>query len=269
MYTQNLITSCEYRTGTTSLCKHFHHSYEIIFVQEGTIDVQINHSCYTATKGDLIFISYLEEHAITSLSDSYHRYFVTLSPAQLDKLAISPKILSIFKNRPLGFCHVFSVEDHFTFMENSFNILLNEYLHTDEFSQNLIISTLNTLLIHLFRNFPKQFPLYEKEFKTEIYAVQDYIEKHFQQDIKISNLAQMFYINTYYLTHLFKDMTGYSPKQYLVLCRLVYAKELLHTTTLSIHEVAYRCGFKDTNNFIRLFKDKYGITPLKYRRHLL
>lgn len=268
MSTQNIITNCEYKADITALNRHFHNTYQIILIKEGSANLKINDSSYLLSTGDLVFISYLEEHTINILSETYKRYFITLSPFQLDKLVLSPKLLSIFKNRPKGFSHSFNTGDAFPLIENTFKLLLNEYTNSDELSDDFISCTLNTLLINLYRKFPNQFPLYSKDLNPTIHKVQSYIEQHFAEDIKIAEFADIFFINPYYLTHIFKELTGYSPKQYLILTRLFHAKDLLVDTTLPINEIAYRSGFKDTNNFIRLFKSKFGITPLKYRQNI-
>ena len=76
----------------------------------------------------------------------------------------------------------------------------------------------------------------------------------------------IFYINHSYLTHVFKQQVGYSPKQYILLNRLSYAQELLETTQLQISQIAYRCGFGDVNNFIRAFKSYSGLSPNQFRQ---
>ena len=98
-----------------------------------------------------------------------------------------------------------------------------------------------------------------------ILAVQSYIEEHFAEPLSISDLAGRVFMTPCYLTHRFKDATGYSPKQYLVLHRIAYAKELLAESSLPVSEVAFRAGFTDVNNFIRTFKRDAGDTPLRYR----
>ncbi len=79
--------------------------------------------------------------------------------------------------------------------------------------------------------------------------------------------ARDFYLSPSYVSHAFRDRTGYSPKQYLVLCRLFYARELLLTTTQSVSQIAVRCGFGEVNNFIRTFRKHTDTTPAKYRRN--
>lgn len=95
---------------------------------------------------------------------------------------------------------------------------------------------------------------------------QAYIDAHFCEALPLKKLARRFYISPSYLSHAFRDWTGYSPKQYIMLSRLSYARELLLTTGDGVAAVAARCGFGDVNNFIRSFRQETGLTPAAYRR---
>ena len=96
--------------------------------------------------------------------------------------------------------------------------------------------------------------------------VQRYIESHFAEDLRISDLAKAFYMNHCYMTHLFKKQVGYSPKQYLLLNRLSYAQELLENSDLPVSQIAFQCGFGDANNFIRAFRESFGLSPSQFRQ---
>ena len=65
---------------------------------------------------------------------------------------------------------------------------------------------------------------------------------------------------------LFKARTGYSPHEYIVLRRIDEAKSLLHTTSLSVKQIAFRVGYHSEVNFISSFTAKTGISPAVFRR---
>lgn len=64
-----------------------------------------------------------------------------------------------------------------------------------------------------------------------------------------------------HLFRLFKQHLQLSPQQYLIRLRLNKAEELLQTTSLSVSEVAFSCGFNDLCHFSRLFKRRFGVPP--------
>ena len=65
---------------------------------------------------------------------------------------------------------------------------------------------------------------------------------------------------------MFRSRTGYSPHEYIVLRRIDEAKSLLHTTALSVKEIAFRVGYHSEVNFISSFTAKTGVSPAAFRR---
>ncbi len=67
------------------------------------------------------------------------------------------------------------------------------------------------------------------------------------------------------LLPVFKEVTGYSPMDYLLRIRLSRASELLLNTEQSIAEISEACGFHDANYFSRQFRKRYNCSPRNYR----
>jgi len=72
--------------------------------------------------------------------------------------------------------------------------------------------------------------------------------------------------NPNYLSRKFKETAGIGVHEYLVFTRLQHAALELVTTEDSVTEIAFRCGFSDSNYFKDAFKKKYGLTPRAYRK---
>jgi len=257
-----IVLECRYNDSLVPYTQHAHMSYEMIFIKKGTINLTVGKKSYVVPENKLIFISNLEEHSIKILSQEYQRYFVILSSDKLDRHISDKELISVFKNRPDNFVHYVDAPEN---TENIMKRIRHEYQNRDSFSEDMIVCQIKELLVHLYRTGRHVFPMPDKTIKTEVYAVRQYIDRHFRDDLKISDLADRFYISVYYLTHSFKDLTGYSPKQYILLNRLSYAKSLLADRELSIKQVAIQSGFYDSSSFIRSFKKEFGITPNRYR----
>ena len=58
---------------------------------------------------------------------------------------------------------------------------------------------------------------------------------------------------------------GLSPMEYLASRRVAQARILLFSTTLSIKEIAFRCGFSDPYYFTKVFTKRTGLCPTRYR----
>ena len=238
----------------------------MIYVEAGAIEIHIQEKNYPAGPGSLIFLNKLEEHSLTVRSEPYRRYFAIVSAAELERAFPLSSLPAVFKNRPSGFCHCVDLSAEGGYPLCLFRRLREEYEANAPQSEQMIRSILEQILILVSRACPQDFSFREGGPASRIKEVQRYIEAHFTEELKISALADRFFLNHCYLTHLFKNQVGYSPKQYILLNRLSYAQELLETTSLQVAQIAFKCGFGDANNFIRAFREWYGVSPNQYRQ---
>ena len=96
--------------------------------------------------------------------------------------------------------------------------------------------------------------------------IMNYIHAHWREDISIEQLAAQEYVSAGYLSRFFKKFTGITFTEYLVDFRLQNACRDLERTTDTVTKIALANGFKNTNSFIKYFREKYEITPNRYRR---
>lgn len=96
--------------------------------------------------------------------------------------------------------------------------------------------------------------------------VKVYIEKHYDQELSLSDLAQQVFVSPYHLAHVFKEEVGMSPIQYLIKCRIDEAKRLLVETGQSVRDIALKVGYPNANYFNLLFSKMTGHSPGKYRK---
>ena len=98
--------------------------------------------------------------------------------------------------------------------------------------------------------------------------VQEYIDHHFREPLTLQNLGDALHASPYYLSHVFKEASGYSPMQYLTRRRIGEAQNLLVETDLPIARIAEQVGY-DTQNYFNLQFSKYvGMPPRKFRQSL-
>ncbi len=96
--------------------------------------------------------------------------------------------------------------------------------------------------------------------------IEQYILENISQKIYIDELCSRFNVSRNSLYELFYNEFGVAINEFMIIKRIEYAKELLRNSDKSVSEISCLCGFIDYNYFIRIFKTKCDITPLKYRK---
>ncbi len=98
-----------------------------------------------------------------------------------------------------------------------------------------------------------------------ILKVKEYISKHFTEEIRLADLADLVGMSTTSFSRFFKLRSGKTLSDYVVEMRLGVAARKLVDTTDSISEICYDCGFNTLSNFNRLFRKHKGCSPREFR----
>lgn len=101
--------------------------------------------------------------------------------------------------------------------------------------------------------------------KQDMQNVKNYLEQNYQERITLDILSEIFYINKFYLTRLFRAQFGISVNNYLMQVRLSHAKDMLCSSDMSVKNIGHICGVGNANYFTRMFKKSEGMTPGEYR----
>ena len=99
--------------------------------------------------------------------------------------------------------------------------------------------------------------------------VKKYIEEHYMNEIKLSDLALVAHVTPSYLSTKFKKETGISFTEYLVKYRIHKAEELIRSENISFKEIADMVGYNDYVQFSKMFKKYNGVSPSMYRKNSL
>lgn len=99
-----------------------------------------------------------------------------------------------------------------------------------------------------------------------IHDIAKYLERHYQQEISLQDIAARFFLSREYIARKFKQEYGVTLLDYLSRFRIDKAKQLLHNPHLRIAQVAEMVGYQDEKYFSKVFKKLEGITPGEFRR---
>jgi AraC-like DNA-binding protein len=93
-----------------------------------------------------------------------------------------------------------------------------------------------------------------------------YVLAHFHENINRDKMAETVNLSPGYFSNLFRSEVGMSFSDYLIQVRVENAKSLLRRFDLSVDAISKKCGFNSLAHFSRTFKDRCGLSPLKYRK---
>ena len=98
-----------------------------------------------------------------------------------------------------------------------------------------------------------------------IQEILDELDQHFAEKFSLDELAHRYHVSPGCLSSHFHEQVGMSPMQYITQRRLTHARVLLIKTNLNVSKIATLCGYNDTSNFVRRFRQQYHVTPLQFR----
>ena len=93
-----------------------------------------------------------------------------------------------------------------------------------------------------------------------------FVLAHFSENINRDKMADMVNLSPGYFSNLFRSEVGMSFSDYLIQVRIENAKSLLRRFDLSVEAISKKCGFNSLAHFSRTFKDRCGLSPLKFRK---
>lgn len=105
------------------------------------------------------------------------------------------------------------------------------------------------------------------DFPQFIHSIYNHIDMYYNEKITADMLAELYYVNKYYMAREFKRCSGIAINEYVTRVRIEKAKELLHYTDMRIIKIAEEVGFYNSSHFIKAFHSRENITPLDYRKH--
>ncbi|MBQ9965138.1 MAG: AraC family transcriptional regulator [Clostridia bacterium] len=258
------IENITYSEEISHFSAHKHNVYQVLYITEGAVELNISNKTYNINAPAVVFISHLEEHDFKVKSKTYKRYALYINPEKLKGFTRDNRLISIFSNRPENFQHYISVDETNNLIRSVFEILYSEF-NSKNASADILNGQFKCLLLILSKNYPKHFSSANCTIENIVAKIKYELESDFSREHSLEALAKKHNVSIYYLSHAFKATTGYGIKQYLILCRISAAKEMLTYTELSISEICFSVGFNDLSNFSRIFTRITGHSPSAYR----
>ena len=248
---------------------HQHDFYEVYYFIGGSVEYSVEGRTYELKSGDLLLINPLELHQprIAPDQQDYERIVLWINKNYLSELC--------FNKTSLTRCFDSSQPDHTnllrpTKIQQTYISAMLDELITENTSDGYAVeiaseAILLRFLVELNRlTIDSSSALRKDEASSSIIPdVLEYINKHFCEKLTLNEIADEFFVSKYYLSHAFNNVVGTSVHRYIVLKRLIHAKQMLLSGIKST-TAATNCGFNDYAGFYRAFTAEYGVTPTEF-----
>lgn len=234
---------------------------ELLFVRNGKSRYVIDNNIYPLKKGDMVVTNCGVLHdEILDMEDNVAYYSLAINHLQIPGL---PENFLI----PEEDCPVIPTGENYevfnTLFRTIYELLVSNEIGVEETCHYLMMSVL-ALVIKLDRaKLPDEKNISQS---TLIMQIRNYLDENYMNDLSLQSISNTFHISTYYLAHVFKEETGYSPMNYIIRRRIGEAQSLLITTKKTITEISTLVGFSNPNNFNIRFQKQVGLTPRQYRK---
>ncbi len=139
---------------------------------------------------------------------------------------------------------------------------MKAYEHDATYGKGVLLSAVIDLLIFL-----KRYSLKNTSSATGMVSnAINFINKNIVEPLTIDTICNAIHVSKYHFCREFKQATEITVMKYILKTRLVMAKNMLLSENLSVTDVSLHCGFSSVSFFSRVFKDEFGISPLKYKK---
>lgn len=99
-------------------------------------------------------------------------------------------------------------------------------------------------------------------------SIEEIVSNNYTFNLTLEEYAKLACKSVPTFKREFKKIFNDTPAKWVMRKRMALASELLENTKLSISEITFECGFENQTHFSRIFKEKVGMSPLKFRLSL-
>ncbi|WP_091482662.1 AraC family transcriptional regulator [Gracilibacillus orientalis] len=260
---------------------HSHDYFEIYMFHKGDCKYLINDHVIQLHENDIIVMNGSALHGPTPTEGQpYERTVIEFSPEWMRSIINQlnvPEILTPFDqlgNILLRDINVQQFEEiHSLLQKINIKQLNLENSAKKSIEKRMLKGEITTLLIELLfilyalsKSKLTSMPVGNTNKMKHVNKVITWIDYHYSQNLTLDEISDHLHISKYYMSRIFKDITGITVMQYMMQRRLLRSKYLLEMhPEKSILDIALESGFESASHFSRKFRKHYQFTPTEYR----
>ena len=252
--------------------------YKITLKNDFRGSVRYGAGTYDFQKGGMAFLAPGQAVQMTADVNDFEGYALYFDPRLLEGRPLAQGILEYgFFDYATAEALLLS-ENEKTTMNSLFEAMSEELATTniDTFTEDVVVAQLELLLRHSNRFYNRQFQQRKSLHHDLISRLHDYLNARLTAEETAldglpspQDIAAALHVSQRYLSDMLKALTGKTTQQHIHLALVEKAKLLLGQTTLSTAEIAFRLGFEHPQSFNKLFRQRTGESPAKFRRDRL
>jgi len=263
------VENCTYSNEEISYTNQF---YLISLKKIVSGEITYGRTKYDCSTGTLLFSSPKQTYTVNDVVISSESWFIAIHVDFIRGLDLRNLIRNAnFFNYNVNEALHLSPKEEQTIRALFESIELEYQNNQDEFSKQIIVSHLETLLKYSDRFYKRQFLNRELQNKEVIARFKEVLNSYFDQQLQRHNgipsvewMAEKLGVSQRCLSDSIKTETGTTAVDQINLYLIEEAKNILLTPNVSISEAAYSLGFEYPQYFSRLFKKKTGVSPKQY-----
>lgn len=254
----------------TNVDTHIHDCYEIVYLQSGNLTYYIEGQAYHMQSGDMIVTNSRELHRFVFNSPlRYERKYIQFKPEYISTFQSDDyNLLHYLENRKLGSFNKISSKDVQSYQLDDLWEQLSYYAKNATPENKLMLKSIFIQMLIMINKIlakSNHTKADKHTYDQKINDILQYINQHVGEKITLDALEQKFFVNKYYLCHMFKKNTGFTVFQYITYKRIMKALELL-ISGMNALDVAHAVGYSDYSTFYKAFKNIMGRSPKQYSR---
>lgn len=242
---------------------HHHDFYEIYYLLSGNVDYWVDGRIIHMQPGDLLLINPMELHRpILEQGMVYERFVLWINKEFLESISAAERLDQCFDTAAPGHTHLIRAgQSERTALRTRLAELVRESYSRNFGSSISAYGLFLQFMVQVNRLAKHTQSLEEVEQRSAlVQKTMQYIGEHLAEPLSLEQLAAACYVSKYHLSHAFSREVGISIYRYIMLRRLLLARQLLAQGE-SAKQVCRSCGFADYTSFYRAFKSEYGISP--------
>ncbi|MDO5423890.1 MAG: AraC family transcriptional regulator [Eubacteriales bacterium] len=265
---QDLCVSYSEDYRKEELCQ-VHNSCELLFVESGEADYQINEEIYHVSKNTVLIIGATDRHRFWFTQVPYKRYGLNVMPSYLQTLPIIGGYLNIYQTQSQeGHKNLMQIDGPtFRRMVGIVRELHEEAQEGVEGRETMIYALLLELTILLKRLLHAESQEHSETYKI-MNEIKNYIDLYYKEDLSLAELSRLFYLQPNTISKNFRKIWGKNINQYIHSVRITNAVRILEAGEVGITELAEMVGYGNVNTFLRQFREKMDVSPLQYRKRM-